>query len=290
MSEKQDKRTAGTVNPPEDWLLQFDNYLENKGVSPRTAASYRAAVRLYYSLYKELTPENITAFKNYLVSRYKSSTVNLRLHGINQFIRAVEGAEEGLSGYQIPSIKQQQKTFLEHVISQKDYERIKRGLKKDQCMMWYFVVRFLCATGTRISELLQIKAEHVRIGYMDLCSKGGKIRRIYFPELLCQEALVWLEKEGRTSGFLFTNRQGEPLTPRGVSLHLKAAARKYHVPEETVYPHSFRHRFAKNFLAHFNDIALLADLMGHESIETTRIYLTKSCEEQRALIDRIVTW
>ena len=181
MSEKQDKRTAGTVNPPEDWLLQFDNYLENKGVSPRTAASYRAAVRLYYSLYKELTPENLTAFKNYLVSRYKSSTVNLRLHGINQFIRAVEGAEEGLSGYQIPSIKQQQKTFLEHVISQKDYERIKRGLKKDQCMMWYFVVRFLCATGTRISELLQIKAEHVRIGYMDLCSKGGGDPAHLFP-------------------------------------------------------------------------------------------------------------
>lgn len=73
-------------------------------------------------------------------------------------------------------------------------------------------------------------------------------------------------------------------------MHLKAAARKYRIPEETVYPHSFRHRFAKNFLAQFNDIALLADLMGHESIETTRIYLTKSCEEQRALIDRIVTW
>ena len=67
-------------------------------------------------------------------------------------------------------------------------------------------------------------------------------------------------------------------------------SRKYRIPEETVYPHSFRHRFAKNFLAQFNDIALLADLMGHESIETTRIYLTKSCEEQRALIDRIVTW
>lgn len=275
---------------PQEQLLLFKKHLEEKGVSPRTIISYMTAVRLYFSMYRELTPANLNAFKNYLISRYKSSTVNLRLHGINQYIKAIEGNDSALSGYQISSVKQQQKTFLERVISQRDYERMKKGLKRDQCMLWYFIVRFLCATGTRISELLEIKAEHVRMGYMDLCSKGGKVRRIYFPETLCREALVWMERENRTSGFLFTNRQGIPLTPRGVSMHLKAAARKYHVPEETVYPHSFRHRFAKNFLAQFNDIALLADLMGHESIETTRIYLTKSCEEQRALIDRIVTW
>lgn len=287
---KQAAENKGMGNLPQEQFLQFEKYLEDKGASPRTITSYKTAVRLYFSLYGELTPENLISFKNYLINRYKSSTVNLRLHGINQYIKATAGAGSGLSGYQIPSVKQQQKTFLERVISQRDYERMKKGLKKDQCMLWYFVVRFLCATGTRISELLQIKAEHIRMGYMDLCSKGGKVRRIYFPDTLCREALLWMEMEQRTSGFIFTNRQGVPLTPRGVSMHLKAAARKYRIPEETVYPHSFRHRFAKNFLAQFNDIALLADLMGHESIETTRIYLTKSCEEQRALIDRIVTW
>ena len=67
-------------------------------------------------------------------------------------------------------------------------------------------------------------------------------------------------------------------------------AKKYRICPDTVYPHSFRHRFAKNFLTKFNDISLLADLMGHESIETTRIYLTRSSDEQRELIDRIVTW
>lgn len=274
----------------EEQLHQFEKYLEEKGASPRTITSYKTAVRLYFSLYKELTTDNLIAFKKYLINQYKSSTVNLRLHGINQYLKSIGEYENGLSGYQISSVKQQQKAFLDHVISQQDYELLKKGLKKDHCMLWYFVIRFLCATGTRISELLQIKAEHVRMGYMDLCSKGGKIRGIYFPDTLCQETLAWMEAEQRISGFLFTNRQGKPLTPRGVNMRLKAAARKYHIPEETVYPHSFRHRFAKNFLACFNDIALLADLMGHESIETTRIYLTKSCEEQRELIDRIVTW
>lgn len=80
------------------------------------------------------------------------------------------------------------------------------------------------------------------------------------------------------------------MTSRGISGQLKKLAIRYHIPPETVYPHSFRHRFAKNFLERFNDISLLADLMGHESIETTRIYLTRSTKEQKELIDRLVTW
>ena len=102
--------------------------------------------------------------------------------------------------------------------------------------------------------------------------------------------LAWLAREGKVSGFVFTNRRGEQITPRGISSQLKVLAIRYHIPPQTVYPHSFRHRFAKNFLEKFNDISLLADLMGHESIETTRIYLTKSSQEQQKLIDRVVTW
>jgi len=128
------------------------------------------------------------------------------------------------------------------------------------------------------------------LGYMDLYSKGGKVRRIYFPEQLRLEVLPWLETQGRSSGFVFINQRGEKITPRGINGQLKTLARRYHIPEDTVYPHSFRHRFAKNFLEKFNDISLLADLMGHESIETTRIYLTKTSGEQRKLIDKIVTW
>ena len=121
-------------------------------------------------------------------------------------------------------------------------------------------------------------------------SKGGKVRRIYFPEKLCGEMLSWLALRGIRSGFVFTNRQGKQITPRGISSQLKVLARHYRISPDTVYPHSFRHRFAKNFLSKFNDISLLADLMGHESIETTRIYLTRSSDEQRVLIDKIVTW
>lgn len=120
--------------------------------------------------------------------------------------------------------------------------------------------------------------------------KGGKLRRLYIPKMLRNETLEWLNEANRTSGYLFLNRYGDKITPRGISQQLKNYADKYGLDKKVVYPHSFRHRYAKNFLEKFNDIALLADLMGHESIETTRIYLRRTASEQQALVDKIVTW
>ena len=101
---------------------------------------------------------------------------------------------------------------------------------------------------------------------------------------------VWLKQRELSSGYIFTSRCGKPITRRGIGLQLKVLAKRYRIRPETVYPHSFRHRYAKNFLEKFNDISLLADLMGHDSIETTRIYLTRSSQEQQKVIDRVVTW
>ncbi|HHA7173285.1 TPA: tyrosine-type DNA invertase PsrA, partial [Streptococcus pneumoniae] len=132
--------------------------------------------------------------------------------------------------------------------------------------------------------------EHVEIGYFDIYSKGGKIRRLYIPKKLRNSCLSWLESENRRSGYLFLNKFNEPITARGVAQQLKNYADKYKMNPKVIYPHSFRHLFAKNFLAKYNDIALLADLMGHESIETTRIYLRKTATEQQNIVDKIVNW
>ena len=167
---------------------------------------------------------------------------------------------------------------------------MKNCLRRDGNWEWYFVVRYLAATGARVSELIQIKVEHVFNGYFDLYSKGGKLRRLYIPKKLKIETEAWLAEKGATSGYLFLNRFGDRITVRGISQQLKNYAHKYGVNPKVVYPHSFRHRFAKNFLEKYNDISLLADLMGHESIETTRIYLRKTSSEQQEIVDKIVTW
>lgn len=88
-------------------------------------------------------------------------------------------------------------------------------------MEWYFVVWYLAATGARVSELIQIKIEHVEIGYFDLYTKGGKLRRLYIPKMLRNETLEWLNEANRTSGYLFLNRYGDKITPRGISQQLK---------------------------------------------------------------------
>ena len=269
----------------------FNYYLRKREASPKTIASCMTTCRLFFSLFPQTDLPNLKEFKRYLLKTYKSSTVNNRIYGINCYLDSLNlPAEDPLCNFRLSTVKEQQAPFLDNVISQEDYQRMKEGLKRDGNMLWYFVVRFLAATGVRVSELLQIKMEHLTLEYMDLYSKGGKIRRIYFPKILCREAMEWFHLQGVKTGFLFLNRRGKPLTPRGVGSQLKAFALRYGVSPETVYPHSFRHRFAKNFLGKFDDTSLLADLMGHDSIETTRIYLNRTSNEQRELIDKIVTW
>lgn len=145
------------------------------------------------------------------------------------------------------------------------------------------------ATGARVSELLKIKVEHLSAGYMDLYTKGGKMRRVYIPDALCQEAASWCHRRGTPADTCLSIAAETP-HPRGVNSQLKHYAKLYKINPKTVYPHSFRHRFAINFLKRFNDIALLADLLGHDNVETTRIYLTRSTSEQQKMIDKMVTW
>ncbi|MCS2762164.1 tyrosine-type recombinase/integrase [Bacteroides ovatus] len=111
-----------------------------------------------------------------------------------------------------------------------------------------------------------------------------------FRKICVQKLRNGSKKKTIISGYIFLNRFGERITTRGIAQQLKHFAEKYGMNKEVVYPHSFRHRFAKNFLDRFNDLALLADLMGHESIETTRIYLRRTASEQQKIVDKVVNW
>lgn len=264
---------------------EFRQYLLRQNLSENTIKSYLFSIENFFTQYNEMTKKNLLAYKGMLIEKYKAKTVNLRIQGINKYLEFLRRDKDKLKFIRI-----QQKTFLENVISNADYTFFKNQLKKDKNYDWYFVVRFLGATGARVSELVQIKVEHVKLGYIDLYTKGGKIRRIYIAKRLQKEALIWFEDKGKTTGYIFCNKKGERLTTRGVAHQLKELAIKYKMNPAVIYPHSFRHRFAKNFLEKYNDIALLADLMGHESIETTRIYLRRTSEEQQEIVDKVITW
>ena len=266
-------------------ISKFKQYLLQQNLAENTIDSYVYSVKSYLSQYDEITKKNLLSFKGYLVEKYQAKTVNLRLQGLNKYLEFIKRDKDKLK-----LIKIQQKNYLQNVISNADYEFFKNQLKKDKNMDWYFVVRFLGATGARVSELVQIKVEHIKLGYIDLYTKAGKIRRIYIAKKLQNDALKWLNDKEKFTGYIFCNRCGKRLTTRGVAHQLKDLAKKYKLNKDVIYPHSFRHRFAKNFLEKYNDISLLADLMGHESIETTRIYLRKTTEEQKEIVDKVIFW
>lgn len=266
-------------------MKEFKNFLLHQNLSKNTIDSYSTAVEIYRKDFGEITKQNLLAFKAVLVDKYKGKTVNLRIQGINKYLEFLNKDK-----LKLKYIKIQQKTYLENVISDADYEFFKTKLLKDGNYEWYFVVRFLAATGARVSELIQFKYEHLSRGFIDLYTKSGKIRRIFIPKKLRSKAIEYYSSINRIDGYLFLNKEGKQITTRGIAHQLKALAEKYKMNLNVVYPHSFRHRFAKNFLEKRKDIALLADLMGHESIETTRIYLRKTSEEQQEIVDKLVDW
>ena len=255
-------------------IKEFERHLRGTNLSENTITSYLFAIRQFSEQYDAVTLKNLRAYKMWLIESYKPKTVNLRLRAINCYLESI-----GKDKWKQPFVRVQQKAFLENVISEADYEYFKTCLKKDDELFWYFVIRFLAATGARVSELIQIKVEHIKLGHLDLYSKGGKLRRIYIPKALQDEALSWLADKQQESGFIFLNKYGQRITTRGISGQLKKLAVRYGIDPAVVYPHSFRHRFAKSFLERCNDIAFLADLMGHESIETCLLYTSDAADE-----------
>lgn len=264
---------------------RFRDYLTSKNMSANTTCVYCYAVRQFFEIHKELTIATLQLYKVYLLEHYKPQTVNLRIRALNCYMEYLNHKDSKMT-----MIKIQQKMYLDRIISQADYEYLKRRLWEDGEFSYYFVIRYMAATGVRISELVKFEIADVKYGFKDIYSKGNKMRRIYIPTVLKQKTEVWLEKSKRNKGALFLNRFGNPITASGIRGQLKTFALRYNLDPEVVYPHSFRHRFAKNFIENSGDIALLSDLLGHESIETTRIYLRRSSSEQYRIVNKIVDW
>lgn len=194
----------------------FKKYLQEKNFSENTVKSYVYALRQFAERFPAPAKQNLKKHREWLIAQYCPQTVNLRLRAINCYLESTGRADRKLS-----FVRMQQKPFAENVISQEDYIYFKNRLREDDEWLWYFVIRFFAATGVRVNELTKLKVEDVRLGHLDIYSKGGKMRRIYMPKALQEETLFWLREICRQSGFLFLNRYGSPITPCGISGQLK---------------------------------------------------------------------
>lgn len=284
-NEENDEQ-AETIDIHQIDVRHYEKYLNKKNMSDNTVKSYTWTVKNYFQKYKHITKKNLLSYKGFLMENYSPRTVNLRILGINSYLKYIRKTILSLQ-----CIKIQQKPYLENVVSLEDYKKLIKYMKINNHMTMYFVTKFMACTGARVSEVVKIKKHHIEKGIADLYSKGGKIRRIYINCRLKKEMLIWLEKEKIEDGYIFLNKNNIQLSTRGIAKELKNYAERCGgIDLDTIYPHSFRHMFAICFLEKRNDLALLADLLGHSSIETTRIYTRMTTAAQIKLIDKIVTW
>ena len=264
--------------------MSFTEYLEAQDKANNTIITYTTAVDQFLSKYKNVSIENLKSYRAELCKTYRPKTINVKIQALNSYLDYLNKEQ-----YRLKCVKIQSKSFCDKVINQAQYKRFLDQLYTQDNKLWYIAVRLMATTGLRISELLSLKIEDLHEGSIVILSKGRRLRRIFIPRSV-QADLIRFLPDADLSEDIFQYGDGKKLSARVLSGKLKTLAGKCGIPEEVVYPHSFRHLFARNFIGKCNDIALLADLMGHESIETTRLYLRKTSDEQRAIVEEVVDW
>lgn len=250
--------------------------------SQNTIDGYMRSIYIFYQRYNEISKANMLDFKKWQLEKWKPKTANNRIVALNQYC-----IFSGHPEFCVKGIKIHNSTAVENVITEEEYNRLISCLKDDGNEKGYFMIKYLAKTGARVSEFIRLTKDCLENGYCEMWTKG-KIRRIYVPNNLIEESKYYFENNN--SDLLFTNRFGGQFTERGVSQNIKNWAKKYGIREEVAHPHSFRHLYAIEFLKNNSNIALLADLMGHSSVNTTSIYLKLSKEEQMRQFNEASNW
>lgn len=266
----------------EEQLEAFREYLIDNEKSDNTIDNYMYAVNQFFAEYDEVTKRNMIEFKKKKLEEFSPKTAANRCIGMNQFCKFI-----GKEDCAVKSIKIHKQSSVENVPTIEEYEYLLGCLRQDEKWKTYWMIQFLAKTGARVSEFVRFEKKHLEEGEVILWTKG-KIRKILIPKDLIEASKTYFEKE-QESRYLFPNRYGDMMTTKGVSENIKRL-KKYGVRKEILHPHAFRHLYAVQFLKNNSNIALLADLMGHESVDTTAIYLRLSAEEQKEQFNNAMNW
>ena len=253
---------------------KFRAWMRRKGLSQSTISSYINTLELYKREGFKWTFDDVCKWKELQMQNHKPGTVNIRIHAINKY------AEYSKFKWHLKPVKVQNQQYVEHQLSLTQYNKLLSCLYDDGNLRWWAAIKVLACTGVRISEFLQIKLEDLKTGYVDVCGKGTKYRRIWFPVKLRQEVLSVYHEEG----YLL------PYSDGVIRKRLHSFANKYRIPKEPLHPHEFRAFYARNVYERCKDIKFLQDLLGHADIKTTMRYLRKTSKGISRRISQIVKW
>lgn len=267
-------------------LSDFQSYLLREERSPGTVEKYLRDVCALAAWLdgRPVTKELAAAWKDHLLSgRYAPVTINSMLAAVNTFFRFT-GWEE----CRVKFLKVQRRMFREpsRELTRQEYDRMLAAAGALGRERLALVMETICATGIRVSEVKYVTVEAARRGKAEISLKG-KLRTILLPSKLCRKLLKYAGKQKIASGEIFLTGSGNSMSRKQIWAEMKALCKKAGVEPTKVFPHNLRHLFARIFYQAVRDMAKLADVLGHSSIETTRIYLISTGTEHRKQLDRL---
>lgn len=267
-------------------LISFRHQLTSEEREQSTIEKYIREVRLFRAWLagRPVTEEMVANWKHHLRGNgYKPETINSKFSALNKFFKFV-GWQECRMKY----LRIQRKLFrgIEKELTKEEYLRLLEAANHLGKARLALLIETICATGIRVSEVRYITAETIQAGRAGIALKG-KVRTILLPSKLCRKLQKYAKKQKITSGEIFLTRSGRGISRRQIWAEMKALCKKANVAPSKVFPHNLRHLFARTFYRACRDVAKLADVLGHSSIETTRIYLISTGIEHARQLERL---
>lgn len=265
-------------------IQMFERYLIEDEKSDLTREKYLRDVRAFLGFAGEraVTKELTVAYKEQLIQTgYAPGSINSMLASINSLFRFL-----GWENCRTKNIRVQKKVYCseDEELTKEEYIRLAKASGQDTRLR--LILEAICGTGIRVSELSYFTVEAVREGEISVACKN-KIRTIIIPGKLRKKLLRYARKKGIAAGIIFRTRNGNPVNRSNIWAGMKRLCEKAKVAASKVYPHSLRKLFARTFYRAERDIARLADILGHSSIDTTRIYIMSTGTEHRRKIERL---
>ena len=266
-------------------IKKFRRYLIEEEKAAATVEKYIRDINVFADWLgeKELDKETVLIYKENLTQNYAPASVNSVLSSLNSFFTFNEWYN-----LRVKNLKIQRQTFAnkDNELNKEEYERLLTAAKSKGNEQLYFLMQTICATGIRVSELRYVTVESLKAQKAQINLKG-KMRVVLLPKELCKMLLKYSKEQKITSGSVFVSRNGKPLDRSNIWKMMKALCESAGVARAKVFPHNLRHLFARTFYSLQKDIVRLADILGHSSVNTTRIYTMETGETHRRQIQKL---
>lgn len=267
-------------------IEDYKMYLKEEERAVSTVEKYIRDIQTFFRELPEdhfVTKERIIEYKRKLAETYKVSSANSMLVALNCFFAYLKWDECRVRLYKV-----QKRLFRdqEKELSREEYIRLVKTAREDKNERLSLLIQTICSTGIRVSEHRFITVEALRCGCSCIENKG-KVRTIILPDKLCSQLLKYCSRMGITRGCVFVSRNGKPLNRSNIWSEMKMLCEAAHVDSQKVFPHNLRHLFAVSYYQLDKDIVRLADVLGHSSIETTRIYTVTSGFEHARMLEKL---